>query len=454
MAVGNATNRYAVAKFIVAPTIAEGATHTTIASALAAASSGDTVFIKPSTYTENLTLKAGVDLCSFDCDALTPNVIILGKASATFAGTCSISGIELKTNTDLILAITGASATVINFKNCNLNGNNASLISNTSSSTSVFVRIIDCRGDLATTGINYFAFTDGTLHVFNSQLSNSGNSVTNNTLTNGASFALFNSFLHSPITSSNTASVSLRHSDMLGGGLNTTMLTLNGTGSTNLNFARIESGTASAISIGAGVTAVINQSVVDSSNTNAITGAGTITFSSITFKGSSNLINTTTQTGNYTDLGKFKASQQTAFLAFLGSSVANVSGDGSVFTFGTTTALTEVYDVGSDFVTSGTFTAPVTGKYTLGCACLMEGGIAINGADLKIVTSNRGYRTIMPRGPGSAGEAQGVCVALADMDAADTCTFTVNTTDTGGKIDDLHGGASPYITFCYGSLEG
>ena len=71
-------NKFGVAKWIVDSTASLG-THTTIAAALTSASSGDTIFIRPGTFTENLTLKAGVDLCAFDCDALTPNVTIDGS---------------------------------------------------------------------------------------------------------------------------------------------------------------------------------------------------------------------------------------------------------------------------------------------------------------------------------------------------------------------------------------
>ena len=96
MTIANATNRFATAKFIVDPTLGDG-THQTIAAALTAASSGDTIFIKPGTYTEDLTLKAGVNLAAYVGDGDTPNVEIVGKATATFAGTCSISGIRLTT---------------------------------------------------------------------------------------------------------------------------------------------------------------------------------------------------------------------------------------------------------------------------------------------------------------------------------------------------------------------
>ena len=50
-------NTYATANIIVAPTLAEGANYTTIAEALTAASSGDTIFVKPGTYTEDITTR-------------------------------------------------------------------------------------------------------------------------------------------------------------------------------------------------------------------------------------------------------------------------------------------------------------------------------------------------------------------------------------------------------------
>jgi len=56
-------NNYGTAKLIVDATAGSG-NYTTIAAALAAASSGQTIFIRPGTYTENLTLVAGVNLTS------------------------------------------------------------------------------------------------------------------------------------------------------------------------------------------------------------------------------------------------------------------------------------------------------------------------------------------------------------------------------------------------------
>src|SRR5690242_8473255 len=111
------SNTFTTAKWIVSATASDG-THTTIGAALTSASSGDTIFIRPGTYTENLTLKAGVNLTAYTCDALTPNVTISGTCTFTAAGTVSISGIRLQTNSAALLAVTGSAASIVNLDNC------------------------------------------------------------------------------------------------------------------------------------------------------------------------------------------------------------------------------------------------------------------------------------------------------------------------------------------------
>src|SRR5258708_20620706 len=123
------TNTFGVAKWIVSATASDG-THTTIASALTSASSGDTIFIRPGTYTENLTLKAGVNLSAFGSDSSqngTGKVIISGTCTMTTAGSVTISGIQLQTNSAALLAVTGTLASVVNLQNCYLNCTNTTL---------------------------------------------------------------------------------------------------------------------------------------------------------------------------------------------------------------------------------------------------------------------------------------------------------------------------------------
>ena len=84
----------------------------------------------------------------------------------------------------------------------------------------------------------------------------------------------------------------------IGAATNTTWITTATAGSILLESCNIISGTATAISIGTGTTAEIYNCVIDSSNTNAIDGAGTINYAGLTFSGSSSAITTTIQVIN------------------------------------------------------------------------------------------------------------------------------------------------------------
>src|SRR6187431_1669292 len=95
------TNKWGTAKWIVDPSVAAVCTHTTIAAALTSASSGDTIFIRPGTYTENITLKAGVNLTAYGSDDSlngTGVVIINGTCTFTAAGSVTLYGLQLQTN--------------------------------------------------------------------------------------------------------------------------------------------------------------------------------------------------------------------------------------------------------------------------------------------------------------------------------------------------------------------
>lgn len=147
--------------------------------------------------------------------------------------------------------------------------------------------------------------------------------------------------------------------------------------------------------------------------------------------------------------GEMNLPLQPAFMAILGTSDSNVTGDGTAFTIGSGNALTEIFDQNSDFVTTGTFTAPVTGRYRLGYNFMLQAMVAaINGTNHSIVTSNRTYTIGNDAGCFSGNNAYHYEV-FADMDAGDTATFRVSATG-GTKIVDLFGGGSR--TNVYGEL--
>lgn len=131
------------------------------------------------------------------------------------------------------------------------------------------------------------------------------------------------------------------------------------------------------------------------------------------------------------DAGEMTNASQPAFLGYLASSDTNATGDNTLYTLGGTTALTEVFDQGSDFTTSGVFTAPVTGKYQLSSGIWFSNlGAGHTSGNAIINTSNRNYSYQIENVGAirSAGSLNNVCgineSVLADMDAADVASIT------------------------------
>lgn len=291
-----ASNNYGPAKFIVATSAANG-THTTLASAISSASAGDTIFLRDS-VTENVTLTPGVNIAAYISGAAnTPS--ITGKITMTGAGTSTIYGIRLITNSDFAVSITGSAASILYLTNCYLSGSNNTVIQMTTSSSSALLVLETCIGDLTTTGIAYFSFNSpGTIRVLNGDFFNSGGSTTANSFAGSGGFFPESCNFTNPFSFTGTTVISGQQVAFVCASLNTTAMTFNstsGSGSTVI-YSYFSSGTASALSIGAGSTFVTAFTEIQSSNTNAITGSGTLNYGLIVYSGSSSGNNVTTQT--------------------------------------------------------------------------------------------------------------------------------------------------------------
>lgn len=286
-----------VAKWIVNNIAGQGGNKTTIASATASASAGDTIFVMPGstgTYTENFTLPANINLVAMQGDQSTPHVTIIGKITMTAVGTSSISNIRLQTNSDFAVVVSGNSASILNLNNCYLNCTNNTGISFTSSSGSAQINLFRCQGDLGTTGIALFSSSSSGNMSFNYNVfTNSGGSTTANTISSGFVNLGWSNFKN-PITTSSTGGIGVLSSQCDTSAQNVTAITHGGSGAGALFVTSyIASGSASAISVGTGVTLPISDCTISSSNTNAITGLGTLNFSGLVFSNSSSTINTT-----------------------------------------------------------------------------------------------------------------------------------------------------------------
>lgn len=330
------TNTFGVAKWVVSADATQG-THTTIAAALTSSSSGDTIYIRDGSYTENLTLKAGVTLTSFSSNLLSPNVIIIGNATAPATGTVTIAGIGLQTNSAALLTLSGTSTATVNLIDCNINCSNNTGITFSSSDATAKINIERCYGNIGTTGIALFAQSaTGALNINYTTINNTGNSTTANTQSAGQ-LTIDSSYIYSPITtSSTTAILKILNSRIDTSATNTTCITHGSTNATasNILLSFIASGSASSISVSASASLILSICTVSSTNTNAITGAGTITYSDITFIGTSLKINTTTQVGGLLQGGVTQAPSA----GFIGEQIRSAVGSGSPVTINNATA--------------------------------------------------------------------------------------------------------------------
>ncbi len=338
----NSTDLYGVAQLIVDQSPGYG-NYTTIAAALAAAVSGQTIFIRPGTYTENLTLIAGINITAFEGDANTPNVIINGTCTASFQGSCSISNIFLQTNSAPFLTvsdpISGPVTTLVNLNNCFFNILNNTGISFTSTSSTSRISINYCLGNIATTGITFCNSTSsGIMFMLASLIRNLGNSTTLSNFSVGG-LNLLSSYINFGISTSGTGALTVDYSVINTSAINTIAITSNGTATnSNINGSTLFSGSASAVSIGMGNAIVFADNVVITSNPNTITGAGTINYSGTNYGTSSFGINTTTVNRGYFDGGQYVGTNTNTTLTagVIGEQIRSAIAIGSAITLSNT----------------------------------------------------------------------------------------------------------------------
>lgn len=374
----NSTNNFGVAQLIVDPIRGRG-THTTIANALTTAVSGQTIFIRPGTYTENPILKAGVNLTAFGCDSSlngVANVVINGNCTLSTAGTVTISGIMLQTNSANCVTVSGSVASILNLNNCYINATNNTAISYSSSSSSSSIEIFNCSGNIGTTGIGLFSHSSaGSLIFTNSNTGNSGLSTTASTVSGSGNLQVYFSGFNFAVSTSSTSTFTGVNATINCTFINTTALTIGGTGNNFFYNGLVQSGSAAAISVSVSASLGIFSSTITSNNTNAITGAGAIGYQSLSFTGSSSTINTTTQTGS----GTLQGSKNTAPTAgFLGEQIRSYQATPQSLAMST-----NVYNITSIVLTAGVWDIDCVIAFQAGASYVgtsLSGGIGVTTA--------------------------------------------------------------------------
>ncbi len=116
----------------------------TVQHAIDSASTGTTVFIFPGTYTENITLKAGVSLTS----PVKFGVYIVGNLSSEFTGTVVCDGIIFQSSTGITVAFSGTGAQNLQLVNgCSVNSGSGDAFrwTNTNSASKIYFEDGTCN---------------------------------------------------------------------------------------------------------------------------------------------------------------------------------------------------------------------------------------------------------------------------------------------------------------------
>lgn len=280
-------NRTSTTDFVVSTSTSVGrrGTFDTIQAAISEATSGQTIYLKAGTYTEDIELKNGVNLAAYGNSGLTPSVTIKGKLTFNGSGRVTISGIRLETNGDYSINVNGTSSSRLFLFGCFLSMTNFTHTNMSSTSSSTFVRFIDCWGETSTTAYGFFETTgDGSLTFWGTNFLDPSRTNVQSTFASSGVLIIRYSTIRFPITLSGTGRLSADHSEFNMYEANRKALTVSNNPGGNQNYLRhctVLSGSAAAITIDTSL--FIEESTILSTNAAQIDGAGTLTYTGLGF---------------------------------------------------------------------------------------------------------------------------------------------------------------------------
>lgn len=418
--------------------------------------SGVTTVASGSGVTINLD-GGGLAIDSFTPDAGTSPVVPNGSGMVTMAGTANQITTTGGTNS-LTLSVPSSftapgsitSTTTLTAGNgFNVNAGTVTVASGTSA--------IDISADAANTPINI-----GT---------GAGVKLLNLGSVNGVSASVLQAGTGGMGIFSTNSSMSIRSGtgilDISNDSVATNVTVANGAGNKTLSLGSINTTSTTSIYSGTGgITANSNNgaiSVVSGTGALGISTDAAATSVSIAngagakqvFLGSLNTTSATTisaGSGNITMIGNVLKTTNPAFFAYLGTSVVNATGNATVYTLGSTQALTEIYDRGNNFNVNGTFTAPVTGIYDLRASIYVSNILTGYYFVMNIVTTTATYNFAFDK-TAMVGTQNMYLPVLALMNAGDTARVNIAVNGEGADVNTIFGVVDViYYTYFSGVL--
>lgn len=297
-----------IARFIVSPEgSSSGANYTTIASATAAASSGDTIFICEGTYNENLTLKPGITYDAFNYSgqnlgvpADLGNVAIKGRCNLSSAGVVKFIGISFETDGDYAISITGSALSYIEMLSCFVYGSNANGILSNSSNVLSQISIFDSNIYVPSSGQVPIQVDTSRLTLENSFIRT--DATQDITVVNGF-LSLSNVDITGIIAISGTSVLRCEYVNAITDNVDS-FIKQSGTSTSTVQYCTVNSGTFPCISVGSGCT--LDTTFCDYTS-NAVSGffiegTGTVNYGVLVAKGTAVALQGTLTANMYTVL--------------------------------------------------------------------------------------------------------------------------------------------------------
>lgn len=279
--------------------LGQNGTSTTIGAAIASASPGDTIFVLPGNYVENLlSIPAGLNITGFTGDGFTGNVTITGHHTYTADGTLSFDNIQFNSDASNTFTVSGGNSSIIDFNNCEFNVNNnitAAVLS--SGPVSSGYNFTNCTFNVKSATGRFIAVIGGGLATF--LLCKSNNpilSTTANVCSSGFINAVYSDFTQA-FSFSGSGSGTWEHSLIGNTANNTTCLALTSNSFLSFKWCRFDSGTAVAVTIGPlSAPEMMNCNFFGApAGGNIITGTGALLYSNLAYNGTAADISVTTQ---------------------------------------------------------------------------------------------------------------------------------------------------------------